>query len=309
MRHTASGGSEGVESTAPGPAQADVLEPAGGERDERRIGSLLVDGGYMTPADVTRVLDQQQQQGGRFGDVARRLGLIRRSEVAESLARQYDYPFLRAGDRSVSSRVVVAFRPASRVGEAMRALRSQLMLRWFARMPGRPALAITGVGRGEGRSFIASNLAVAFAQMGQRTVLIDADLRHPTQHVLFRIRQRRGLAAILADRAGSDAIADVPGVPGLSVLPAGVMPPNPQELLARPSFDALLADLATRYSIILIDTSAAADSADSQWVSQRTRGTLLVARRDRTPVERLVDLDATLRELDVQVVGSVYNDH
>lgn len=276
---------------------------------DRRIGSLLVDGGYMTPADVDRVLDQQNRDGGRFGEIARRLGLIKRSEVEESLARQYDYPFLRAGDRSVSSRVVVAFRPASRVGEAMRALRSQLMLRWFSRVPARPALAITGVGRGEGRSFVAANLAVAFAQMGQRTVLVDADLRHPIQHALFRIKRRRGLAAILAERAGPEVIMDVPGVPGLSVLPAGVMPPNPQELLARPSFDALLAELATRFSIILLDTSAAAESADSQWVSQRTRGALLVARRDHTPVERLVDLDSTLRELDVQVVGSVYNDH
>lgn len=297
-----------------GPVTLIAPEPAGVParnlgQDERRIGSLLVDGGYMTPADVDRVLDAQNKDGGRFGEIARRLGLIKRSEVEESLARQYDFPFLRAGDRSVSSRVVVAFRPASRIGEAMRALRSQLMLRWFSRVPSRPALAVTGVGRGEGRSFIAANLAVAFAQMGQRTVLVDADLRHPIQHALFRIKRRRGLAAILADRAGPEVITDVPGVPGLSVLPAGVMPPNPQELLARPSFDALLAELATRFSVILLDTSAAAESADSQWVSQRTRGALLVARRDHTPVDRLVDLDSTLRQLDVQVVGSVFNDH
>jgi len=286
-----------------------MVSPAAAVAIDRRIGSLLVDGGYLTPADVNRVLEQQSREGGRFGQIARRMGLIRRSEVEESLARQFDYPFLRDGDRSVSSRVVLAFRPASRVGEAMRALRSQLMLRWFSRVPTRPALAITGVGRGEGRSFVTANLAVAFAQMGQRTVLVDADLRNPMQHALFRVQRRRGLAAILAERAGYDAITDIPGVPGLSVLPAGVVPPNPQELLARPSFDALLAELASRYAIILLDTSAAAESADSQWVAQRTRGALVVARRDRTPIDRLVDFDASLRQVDVQVVGSIYNDH
>jgi len=297
-----------------GPLSIMVPEPgavtaSGHAARDRRIGSLLVDGGYLTPADVDRVLDEQGREGGRFGQIARRMGLIRRTEVEESLARQFDYPLLREGDRSVSSRVVVAFRPSSRVGEAMRALRSQLMLRWFSRVPTRPALAITGVGRGEGRSFITANLAVAFAQMGQRTVLVDADLRNPMQHALFRVKRRRGLAAILADRAGYDAITDIPGVPGLSVLPAGVVPPNPQELLARPSFDALLAELASRFAIILLDTSAAAESADSQWVAQRTRGALVVARCDRTPVERLVDFDASLRQVDVQVVGSVFNDH
>jgi protein-tyrosine kinase len=285
-----------------------TVTPAEDGTHDRRIGSLLVDIGRLTPGDVEVVLEEQTRNGGRFGDIARKLGLVERAELEESLARQFDYPYLRADDRSVSSRVITAFKPASPVGESMRALRSQLMIRWFSRVPHRPALTIAGVGRGEGRSFVAANLAVAFAQMGQRTVLIDADLRNPLQHALFRIRQKRGLAAILAGRASVDAVVDLEAVPGLSVLPAGALPPNPQELLARPSFDTLLAELAERFSVILIDTSAAADSADSQWVAQRTRGALMVARRDHTSIARLNDLDATLRQVDVEVIGSVFND-
>jgi protein-tyrosine kinase len=203
----------------------------------------------------------------------------------------------------VSSRVITAFKPASRIGESMRALRSQLMIRWFPRVPHRPALTIAGVGRTEGRSFVTANLAVAFAQNGQRTLLIDADLRNPIHHTLFRIRRKRGLAAILAGRASIDAVVDIQAVPGLSVLPAGALPPNPQELLARPSFDTLLAELAERFSVILIDTSVAADSADSQWIARRTRGALMVARRDHTSFAQLNDLDATLRQADVLSVA------
>ena len=122
--------------------------------------------------------------------------------------------------------------------EHLRSLRTQLSLRWFENQ--QAALAIVSPGSGEGRSWIAANLAVLFAQTGKRTLLIDADLRRPRQHALFGIPERNGLSSILAGRAGLDGLTEIPGVPDLTVLPAGVVPPNPQELLARPLFQRLI---------------------------------------------------------------------
>ena len=88
----------------------------------------------------------------------------------------------------------------------------------------------------EGRSFVAANLAVVFSQLGQRTLLIDADFRAPRQQSIFNIPDRFGLSSALSGRADLSAAAPVSGLAGLSVMPAGPVPPNPLELLSRASF-------------------------------------------------------------------------
>jgi protein-tyrosine kinase len=271
------------------------------------LGALLIDAGALRLDDLDAVLGEQRLRGGRFGEAARRLGLVHPEAVDSALAKQFEFSRLEPSDTSLSKRLISAFRPQSVTGEAIRALRSQLALRWFSSAHGGATLAVAGVGHQEGRSFIAANLAVAFAQMGRRTLLIDADLRHPKLHEWFRLPQQEGLASMLAGRSNHTPIVTIDSIPGLSVLPAGAPPPNPQELLARPAFDGLLAELAERFSVILIDTSATQDSADAHWVTQRARGALLVARRDRTRLDRLRALELNLQQLDVHLVGSVYN--
>ena len=110
------------------------------------------------------------------------------------------------------------------------------MMRWFNPETRHNALAIMSPGAGEGRSFIAANLAIVFSQLGERTLLVDADLRTPSQQDLFKLGNNGGLSGLMANRVGSDAITRVPPLPGLYVLPAGAVPPNPQELLGRPAF-------------------------------------------------------------------------
>src|SRR6185503_6302746 len=126
---------------------------------------------------------------------------------------------------------------------------------------GRRTLAITSPGAREGRSFIAANLAVVFAQLGQRTLLIDADFRAPRQQAIFNISDRFGLSSVLSGRADLSAAVPVSGLTGLSVLPAGPLPPNPLELLSRPSFAALLGKAQAEYDVILIDTPPATEYA------------------------------------------------
>ncbi len=274
----------------------------------RSIGAILIDNGRLTPEAAERILKLQKEQGLRFGDAAIQLGLLSEADIQQALSRQYDYPYLMPGDERVSEEVVAAFKPFSPIVEQLRAVRSQLMLRWFDAEIGHKTLAVVSAGRAEGRSFTAANLAVVFSQLGERTLLIDADLRNPSQHQLFRLENKLGLSSLLAGRTElAEAVIRIPGLIDLSVLPAGATPPNPQELLARPVFNALMATAAGQYDIVIVDTPAGAETADSQTIAARTRGAVVVARKDRSSAPALQAFVTSLQHSGVAVVGAVLN--
>lgn len=274
----------------------------------RSIGAILIDNGRLTPEAAERILKLQKEQGLRFGDAAIQLGLLSEADIQQALSRQYDYPYLMPGDERVSEEVVAAFKPFSPIVEQLRAVRSQLMLRWFDAEIGHKTLAVVSASRADGRSFTAANLAVVFSQLGERTLLIDADLRNPSQHQLFRLENKLGLSSLLAGRAElAEAVTRIPGLIDLSVLPAGATPPNPQELLARPVFNALMATAAGQYDIVIVDTPAGAETADSQTIAARTRGAVVVARKDRSSAPALQAFVTSLQHSGVAVVGAVLN--
>lgn len=288
---------------------AEFVEVTDMRSAERLLGELLIDAGTLTPKDIDTIVAEQSRSGRRFGEAARSLGLVKSREIEHALSRQFEFPFLPDGDRSISSKVATAYKPSSPIGESMRALRSQLMMRWFDGTRNHKSLAIVGVERGVGRSFIAANLAVVFAQLGERTLLVDANLRRPAQHLMFKIPNKRGLSGILSGRGSTEQIARIGFLPELSILPAGAIPPNPQELLARERFSNLLDDLHSDFDVILIDTPAASESADAQMVAHRARGAIMIARRDLTPMAKLSELDASLQHAQVSVMGLVFNNY
>jgi protein-tyrosine kinase len=274
----------------------------------RSIGDILISNGHLTLEAAERIHALQKEKNLRFGDAAIQLGLLSEAVIQQALSRQYDFPYLMAGNDRVSAEVVAAFSPFSPLVEQLRALRSQLMLRWFDAEVGHKAVAVVSASRSEGRSFIAANLAVVFSQLGQRTLLIDADMRNPRQQELFRLPNKFGLSSILAGRAElSTAVARIPGLLDLSVLPAGAAPPNPQELLCRAAFGKLMSTAASQYDIIVVDTPPGADTADSQTIAARTRSALVVARKDTTSTGSLQSFVAALEHSGVSVLGSVLN--
>ena len=226
-----------------------------------------------------------------------------------ALEQQFDYPILaRGGTDGVADGVVAAYAPQSEAIEPLRALRSQLMLRWLNATP-RRMLAITSPEPGEGRSWLAANLAAVFAQAGQRTLLIDTDMRQPSQHRLFNLENSVGLSSLLTGRtAGRDVFRRVhPQLP-LFVLPAGFVPPNPQELLLRPLFETVLDRFQRLFSVVVLDTPAATLSSDAQIISARAGAALLLSRRNRTHVSGLTETMRCLVDTGVQVLGSVVNE-
>jgi len=287
------------------PPKTVLLRQAAGNRS---IGAILVDAGKLSLQDAERILALQHEQGLRFGDAGLNLGVLKPEDISFALARQFDYPYLLAGESNVAKEIVAAYEPFSPQVEVLRALRSQLMLRWFAGERESHTLAIVSPGRGEGRSWLAANLAVVFSQLGEHTLLIDADLRNPRQHSLFGIENRSGLSSILSHRSQVETIQRIASFVDLSVLPSGPIPPNPQELLSRPMFAKLLHELAGEFDVIIIDTPAAAAYADAQTIATRASGALLLARKHATIIGALSVLTDNLRQTGVEVVGSTVSD-
>lgn len=270
------------------------------------IGAALVQAGRLSPEDAERIHAHQASSGQLFGEAGIELGLLSSQDVQRALACQFG--LLCPGSESgLSGELVAAWQSQSPVTEHLRSLRSQLMLRWFENDARHAALSLVSPGRGDGRSYLTANLAVLFAQLGKRTLVIDADLRHPRQHRLFGATGRQGLSGVLAGRLGTDAVIDIESVPGLSLLPAGVQAPNPQELLARGGLPRLLSSLRSRFEVILVDTPAFEECADAGTIGSRAGAALMVACRDGTSVRALGALAEGLREFGVTVVGAVFN--
>jgi chain length determinant protein tyrosine kinase EpsG len=276
--------------------------------DNRRIGAILVDEGKLRIQDAERILYAQKEKGLRFGEAAIALGLVTESDIQRALSLQHDYPYLLPNESKVSRKLGAAYEPFGKQGEALRALRSQLLLRWFSGESERRTLAVVSPDRGDGRSVLCANLAIVFSQLGESTLLIDADLRHPSQHELFSLGNRAGLSALLSRRGELGEIESIPAFENLFVLPTGAVPPNPQELLSRPHFAQLLEQAAARFEVVLIDTPATNDYADAQTIAVRSSGALLVTRKHRTRLRDADTLAQSLTRLSAHMVGAVINE-
>jgi receptor protein-tyrosine kinase len=283
----------------------------GAPRATRSLGGILVDSGLLKPEDAERVLQVQKEENLRFGAAAVKLGLLTEADIQYALARQFSYAYLRRAPgekRQVSDEIVAAYQPFSPRVEQLRAIRSQLMLRWFDKAELRQVLTIIGTQRGEGRSYLAANLAVVFSQLGERTLLVDADLRSPRQHELFYLENKIGLSTVLSGRSREEAIVRIADLAGLSVLPAGPVPPNPLELLNRLNFDEFMMQVKANYDIIILDTPALVEGEDGAMLAVRTGAALAVARAGRTRMGDFQDLVQGLTSAGVAVVGTVLNE-
>jgi chain length determinant protein tyrosine kinase EpsG len=275
----------------------------------RAIGTILIEQGRLNSQDVEEIQRFANAHGVRFGEAAVQLKRITERDIESAIAQQYNYPILaRGGESGVSDDVIAAYMPQSDVVEPLRALRSQIILRWFNNAS-RRVLAVTSAERGDGRSWLAANLATMFAQLGERTLLIDADMRHPRQHRMFNIENSVGLSALLTGRAGREIARRIHPQLRLFVLPAGIIPPNPQELLARPVFDVILDHFAAQFSLVILDTPAACETADAQILAANAGNAVMIARRNCTPQAKLLAAMEMFTDTGVNVIGSVINEH
>lgn len=270
------------------------------------IGKLLLDLGKITPEDTNRILQKQKDSGIKFGDAAKQLGLITEDDLQYVLSRQFDYAYLPEDNKKYSSDLIAAYQPFSPQVEGFRALRSQLMFRWLNE--GFKAISVVAANPGEGCSYLAANLAVVFSQLGKKTLLIDGNMRNPRLHKIFNLQQRFGLSDILADRmAGNEALTSIADLPDLTVLGAGTVPPNPQELIGRANFPQLIKYASSMFDVIIVDTPAQSISSDAQMFASFTRGAILTARLNHTSVSEMSSLKNQIQGSGATVIGAVVN--
>lgn len=189
--------------------------------------------------------------------------------------------------------------------EAYRTLRTNVQ---FA-FPGvkSPCVLVTSPGPGEGKSLTTANLAIVLGDVGRRTLVVDADLRRPTQHRIFDVERACGLSEVLAGAASwRDAVLRTASE-NVHVLPAGHLPPNPAELLSRGGLAGLLEDLRSSYDIILIDSPPVIPFTDAAVIGASASGAFLVVRAGLTTPEALSRARAMLEAVGAHAVGAVLN--
>ncbi|MDA8107273.1 MAG: chain length determinant protein tyrosine kinase EpsG [Betaproteobacteria bacterium] len=278
--------------------------PAGGV-DERPIGRILVDLGKLRERDVERAFALHRKKGLRFGEAACSLGLISPADVHQALSIQFNYPYVQRGQGTLSAELIAAHDPYHPQSEALREVRTHLLTHWLT--PQRKVLAVVSAAPGDGRSYLAANLAVSFAQLGEKTLLVDADLRSPRQHRIFGLGGGPGLARALAAGLGLGIAERIAYFDHLSVLTAGAAPPNPLELLSRGDLQRLLGEARLQYAMVIVDTAAGSRGADARLTAARADGALMLACKDRT---RLADFDrlrGAVAAYGVPLVGAVLN--
>lgn len=271
--------------------------------DRRPIGVMLVRAGVITSEQAEEIARYRDLHDLRFGEAAVEMGMISADTLEDVLTVQFAMPG-RSGRRAMDEDLAVVHRPHAREAEQFRSLRNTLAMKWFRNDGGRRTLAVVGVDRGDGRSVVAASLAVCFAQVGMRTLLIDADMRTPRQHRLFGLDDRLGLSGYLSGRVDQAAYYSVAGFNTLTVIPVGGLPPNPQELLLRPSLDELVQSAADNFEIVLIDTPAASVGNDYQIVAAAAKGALLVTRERQTRIGAATRVINELEDLGVSLVGA-----
>lgn len=284
-------------------------EVSGSQVQDRSIGDIFRQSKNLTDDQIKSIVEYQATHGGRFGEAAVKLGLASDSDVVFALSQQFDYPYMPENRRDMNRELIAASQPFSKQSEAFRAIRSQLMMRVFNPSEPKRAVAILSTDQGDGKTFFAANLAVVLAQLGGRTLVVDADMRNPRLHELFDLPNTSGLSSILSGRQDDNVIYQAPDIPSLFVMPVGVTPPNPLELLERPAFRLLMGELLRKFDHVIVDTPAASLGSDALVISARCHAALAIARKDQTKLDVIKDLTEAITASTTKLVGVIFNEY
>jgi receptor protein-tyrosine kinase len=289
--------------TAPKPV-APVSNAAG-----QRLGNLLIEAQLLTPQQAEQVHRAQRASDARFGETAVNLGFVSATSVDWALAQQFSFSIAPGGGSRLDPSLVTATGARDAPSEQIRQLRATLWseLAVGSDERGPRTVAIVSSTAGVGRRVIAANLAIAFAQSGARTLLVDGDLREPKMHQLFDVPNQSGLSTFLARRQVHPTIVPISEIADLAVHPAGPIPPNPAELLTR--LADLLPEIAAAWQaqLVLINTPPISDCHDAFEISVAAGTTVVVARRNATRTRDLFAMRRRLDEANVRIAGAILN--
>jgi capsular exopolysaccharide synthesis family protein len=195
-------------------------------------------------------------------------------------------------------------RPRSTAAEALRSIRTNILFR----MPDRPQkrLLIASAVPREGKSFISANLSAIVAMTGSKVLIVDADLRRPTQHKMFGLTNNAGLSSVLLGEASFEESVHRSHVPGLDVLPSGPRPVNPAELLGSEKMVRFLESIP-QYDFVIIDSSPIGAVADPLIMSRFVDGVMMVVESNKTNRDHVLQCRSRMAEVQANIIGAIVN--
>jgi protein-tyrosine kinase len=274
----------------------------------KAIGELIQDARNLSADDLDRIGRYQRENDLRFGEAAIALGLADTEDVLQALAQQFKYAYADEETRKAAPELVMLNQPFGHQAEAFRAIRSQILMRTQGDKGQRRPLAVCSPDSGDGKTYFCANLAVALAQLGGKVVVIDADMRGARMDQVFGVTGGAGLSGVLSGRGGKGIVKSVPGIPNLYVIPVGVQPPNPLELVEGPSFGMLLREVSIKFDHVIVDTPASCFGSDGVVIASRCGSALVVTRKDANKVARLQELVGSLQAGQVRLAGVIMNE-
>jgi len=216
-------------------------------------------------------------------------------------------PIVRAGQSDAIYRLTMLLYPRSPAAEAFRALRASIEYLGAGASPVR-TLMVSSAGPREGKTTVAANLALAYAQGGSRTILVDADLRQPGVDAVFRLANNAGLStALRPDRGAISPVLQPTDEPRLMVLAAGPVPPSPSDLLGSPRMQELLAHLLDRADIVILDSAPVRAAADTAVLARQVDGVLVVVATGETRRSAARASAEALDRVGARVLGVTLN--
>jgi len=292
---------EAVDVAVVRPIDSASLPAAPVSPNRRRDAMLAAALGIFLGMAAAVVLDRLDDSVRSPDDIAEQLGL---SVLGMIPAIKLDAN--RPGSVVTMERLVTHANPRSPVAEAYRSLRTNLA---FARAREEiKTLVLTSPGPADGKSTTVANLAITFAQQGQRTLLIDADLRRAVLDKTFSVPRSPGLTEVIVGEAELSAAVNETAVPNLFVLGSGHFPPNPSELLGSGAMRNVLREAKEQFDVILFDSPPLLAVTDAAVLATMVDGTVLVVRMGATARQAVRRALGQLRAVHGRVLGSVMND-
>jgi protein-tyrosine kinase len=263
-----------------------------------RFADAALKSGAVTPQQLEEALEWINQRA-----LIQSRGVI--EEVLHRTARKRDVILWEGDQLEPSPEIILAHNPEHPRSETVRSLRTQLLLRCKG-WRGSGMIALLSPCGCEGRSQLAAELAISFAQLGRRTLLVDADLRRPNQHRLFGADNGSGLAQALTS-GGSHHFHGVQGLPEMALLTSGEVPSNPLELLSGSGFERAMREWRRKFEFVILDTPPTTQFSDGLAVAAVAGSVLVLARAEATKFNDLTEICRHLGSTNSRILGAVIN--
>lgn len=305
-------------------SEPETIDPFGPNADEELSSALLLLNRISQDA-VEQINELMKRSHLRFAEAALQSGAVSQQEIDEAqdwigkrglgrpgglieemlrrTARKRDVILWEHDQLEPSTDITLAHQPDHAYSEAVRTLRTELLLRCRGT---RGIIAVLSPSAGDGRSKLAAELAIAFAQLERRTLLVDADLRKPSLHRLFATDNELGLVQALTS-GGTHHFHGIKGLPEMALITSGEVPQNPLELISGRGFERAIREWRRNFEFVILDTPPVTRYSDAAAIAAIAGNVLVLGRAESTRFKDLSEVYRNLSAAHCRILGAAIN--